>query len=241
MSTELPPQQLLLQFCSAGHYLFFSSSAPFALPHFTTGNLKMPLPGLGEIPGRIISELSFRNNLHLDNGTKAAPTAIKSFEPSSLIMVAHLSPLLTFQSSQKWQRTFTLLGQEGFCPSTTWRHRHTAQSVLWASFTLTWCKSCQLWPRGTKPASFYFIFFFLRTSTNLPLLHTETTGRPFPAQLGKEGPPRQSCTKFSLPQSLQEGLIFTSVYAFYLLVKKKFHIKLKFLGHFPVRLWRSWN
>lgn len=78
MSTELPPQQLLLQFCSAGHYLLFSSSAPFALPHFTTGNLKIPLPGFTEIPGWIISELSFRNNLHLDNGTKAAPTAIKS-------------------------------------------------------------------------------------------------------------------------------------------------------------------
>lgn len=92
-----------------------------------------------------------------------------------------------------------------------------------------------------KTSIVLFYFFFLRTSTNLPLLHTETTGRPFPAQLGKEGPPRQSCTKFSLPQSLQEGLIFTSVYAFYLLVKKKFHIKLKFLGHFPVRLWRSWN
>lgn len=130
MSTELPPQQLLLQFCSAGHYLLFSSSAPFALPHFTTGNLKMPLPGLTEIPGWIISELPFRNNLHLDNGTKAAPTAIKSFAPSSPIMVAHLSPLLTLQCSQKWQRTFTLLGQNFFCPFTTWRLTLAHRAVI---------------------------------------------------------------------------------------------------------------
>lgn len=160
MSTELPPQQLLLQFCSAGHYLFFSSSAPFALPHFTTGNLKMPLPGLGEIPGRIISELSFRNNLHLDNGTKAAPTAIKSFEPSSLIMVAHLSPLLTFQSSQKWQRTFTLLGQEGFLSihhMETQTHRPvSAVSILHAHLV----QKLPIMAKRHKTSIVLFYFFF---------------------------------------------------------------------------------
>lgn len=240
MSTELPPQQLLLQFCSAGHYLFFSSSAPFALPHFTTGNLKMPLPGLGEIPGWIISELSSRNNLHLDNGTKAAPTAIKSFAPSSPITVAHLSPLLTFQCSQKWQRTFTLLGQEFFVP--TWRHSHTGTSHSHCSEHPSRSPAAKIANYGQEAQNQHF-FNILFSCKLAQIYHCFTQRRQEKLFSSPEGPPRQSCTNFSLPQSLQEGLIFTSVYVFYLLMKKKFHLKLKeFLGqHFPGRLWKSWN
>lgn len=133
-----------------------SSSAPFALPHFTTGNLKMPLPGLTEIPRWIISELSFRNNLHLDSGTKAAPTAIKSFTPSSLIMVAHLAPLSTSLCSQEWQRTFTLLGQESFLPMET----HTGTSCSHCCEHPSHSPAAKVANYGQEAQKEHFNFFF---------------------------------------------------------------------------------
>lgn len=114
MSTELPSQQLVPQFCSTGYYLFFSSSAPFAPPCFTTGNFKTSLNRFTYIPQWIISELSFRNNLHLDNGTKAAPSTRKSSAPSFLIICC--PPASTLELSVLFEVTKSIhaLGESGW-------------------------------------------------------------------------------------------------------------------------------
>lgn len=90
MSIELPSQQLVPQLCSAGHYLFFSWSAPFALPCFTAGNFQMPLTGFMCIPQWIISGSPFRNNLCSNNNTKVAPSTRKN-PASPFLIISHLT------------------------------------------------------------------------------------------------------------------------------------------------------
>lgn len=98
MSIELPSQQLVPQLCSAGHYLFFSWSAPFALPCFTAGNFQMPLTGFMCIPQWIISGSPFRNNLCSDNNTKVAPSVRKNPAPPFLIISYLPAPTQVFSA-----------------------------------------------------------------------------------------------------------------------------------------------